>query len=1175
MRIQRLDLIRYGCFTEVSIDFPVGDTDLHVIVGPNEAGKSTVMSAVEDLLFGIPARSALNFAHSYQDMRIGATLESNGTSLAVQRRKGIKKTLLAADGVPFPHGESVLAPFIRDADRSRLERMFSLDHARLRKGGREILDAKGDVGEALFSAGSGFADLRKRRRELDAEANDLWSKRRSAKRRFYIADDLRKDAEAELRQHTVSARKWHELKAREETCRRASKDLRSELEAREADLRKLVRIRRLKRFVDERIELEEEIRNLGRISQIPRNASQTLQEAESERLVADRQIDVLAGDIQRADTERKGLRWDESVLLRADKIDRVYDRWIQVQKSRIDLPKREAELRFEVQRLRRLGRELGWTDRNAPDLLARIPPRSAVRRARALLTERTSQLAHIRSTRSALEESESRLAESQRRLDEIKAPADVSRLSAVVSAKKTDFGDIGSQVRSAETEFANAQEEVQAAFSRLHPKPDTPEAADTLVTPSKEEVQSHRDRRLQLDKQLADCRDSLRSAETKLAQLKSRRDRIQREERPVSRKDVLDLRESRDAGWDLVRRKHILGQTVPEQETRRFAGGAASLADAYEDAVRAADRAVDRSVATASATARLEEVDLQIERASEEVGTLTDKLRHRSGDSELLDREWREMWSDAPFTALRPDAMLSWLDSRDSLRRLMTRRSEFHLRLNKLRMDEQGAIKSVVAELRALGIDPAPMQAKGLLALLELASGEQQRHETRRETRASLETGLRQGTEEVARKRKEARRAESAEREWQGRWSKAARSLGLATGADPDSAETQISVIDEMRLVQAEIANLQDKRIRLMRRDIADFERELRRVVVSVAPDLASQDPDDVVPELRKRLEHSRQACKDAETKDKAIAGLKERLQHQQDAKRRAQDRILSLQGAAGVETIDGLRLEIDKAERAGQCESKLSQVTHTLKRDGDGLSVRQMQQECRGVDLDKAASREKDLRAEIEDLRKGQLEARDNLREAREQFATVGGNDVAAVAESARQNALAEISEVAAQYVRARSASLVLRWAIERNRREKQGPMLKRAGELFSELTLHSFEALEVDFDDKDRTRLVGRRPDGKRVRVKGMSSGSADQLYLALRAAALEHYLEDAQPLPFIADDLFINFDDQRSGAGFRVLARLAQKCQVIYFTHHEHLAEVARRAVHSKFRIWSMGA
>lgn len=77
-------------------------------------------------------------------------------------------------------------------------------------------------------------------------------------------------------------------------------------------------------------------------------------------------------------------------------------------------------------------------------------------------------------------------------------------------------------------------------------------------------------------------------------------------------------------------------------------------------------------------------------------------------------------------------------------------------------------------------------------------------------------------------------------------------------------------------------------------------------------------------------------------------------------------------------------------------------------------------------------------------------------------------------------------------------------------------------------------------------------------------MSEGTVDQLYLAVRIAALEQYLENAPGLPFVADDLFVNFDDERAEAGFRALGHLARKCQVIFLTHHEHLANIAQAAL-----------
>ena len=93
---------------------------------------------------------------------------------------------------------------------------------------------------------------------------------------------------------------------------------------------------------------------------------------------------------------------------------------------------------------------------------------------------------------------------------------------------------------------------------------------------------------------------------------------------------------------------------------------------------------------------------------------------------------------------------------------------------------------------------------------------------------------------------------------------------------------------------------------------------------------------------------------------------------------------------------------------------------------------------------------------------------------------------------------------------------------------------------------------------------RLIGIRQDGEQVDVAGMSEGSRDQLYLALRLAALELQVEQGLNIPLIADDLFINFDDRRTAAGLKVLGELSRKMQVVFLTHHDHLVPLAREVL-----------
>ena len=73
-------------------------------------------------------------------------------------------------------------------------------------------------------------------------------------------------------------------------------------------------------------------------------------------------------------------------------------------------------------------------------------------------------------------------------------------------------------------------------------------------------------------------------------------------------------------------------------------------------------------------------------------------------------------------------------------------------------------------------------------------------------------------------------------------------------------------------------------------------------------------------------------------------------------------------------------------------------------------------------------------------------------------------------------------------------------------------------------------------------------------------MSQGARDQLFLALRLAAIAEHLQEREAVPIVIDDLLVQFDDARAAATLEVLAELARRTQVLFFTHHGHLCELA---------------
>ena len=101
------------------------------------------------------------------------------------------------------------------------------------------------------------------------------------------------------------------------------------------------------------------------------------------------------------------------------------------------------------------------------------------------------------------------------------------------------------------------------------------------------------------------------------------------------------------------------------------------------------------------------------------------------------------------------------------------------------------------------------------------------------------------------------------------------------------------------------------------------------------------------------------------------------------------------------------------------------------------------------------------------------------------------------------------------------------------------------------------------MDYNE-DKQILKAVRSEGERLAMDQLSTGRRDQPFLALRLAAIEGHLDNAEPLPVIVHDILIQFDDQASAATFKVLADLSKRTQVLFLTHHTHLLNVVETAI-----------
>ncbi len=1163
MRLRRLDLVRYGRFTDQSLDLPAAGRDLHVIFGPNEAGKSTALAAIEDLLFGIPARSPYNFLHDYGSLRIGAVIEHGGESLEVMRRKGRKDTLLGPDGIPQAGGEGVLNPCLAGADRPFFERMYSLDHVRLRVGGQEILDARNDVGQTLFSAGAGIVGLRSRLEGLEKEADHLWGFRHARHRRFYVARDRLRQAEEEVRAQTVTVGRWQELKRAHDQAERVHAGIDARIRAASVERSRLGRIRRVLRGVRRKQECDAQLAALDGVPVLPEDAAATVAGVEREEAAAESRAALLEEQLTGARRELEALPVDERLLLRAADIGQLHERRIEIRGEKADLPKREAELVAAHEALRANAVELGWDETEAEPLMARIPARTRVRAVRALLGERGKLEGEVVSEVRRLQEAREALAALQAKLEQAGEPADASRLAVAVRTVR-ERGDLAGRIRAAEKALEDARERVRRRLQALDPGGLDDAALAALRVPPAAAVQQQRERGQDWERRRQAVRQEAEAAGQELDLAVSARERAVRGDRVVTLEELENARRRRDALWSLIKTVHVEGGAVADADVRGLEADPGELPRAFEPAVARADELADRRFDRAEAAGRLAELDRKIGELEARRRLQREQEARLAEEGGRLEAEWTAAWQAAPFRPGSPAAMLEWMEARQAVLDAVAERVEAESALALLRVEAREAREQITGELAAAGAGEAVRETDGLSVILERAAEVQRRCEAEADRKQQLEADAARAEREVEHRERELAAAEGAWSRWQESWAAALDQVGLARDPVPEAVVAQIEVIDQMRETAGHARSLRHDRINKIRRDLADFEREVGALVRDLDPELLGQPAEDAVLELEQRLAAARRVQalrqKKAEEVDRLAAAVAELA----GKRRERMAAVAHLKAAARAETRTALMAAIDRSDQWRVLDRERKDILGRLEQDGDGKSVEELVEECTGAAMDEVGAQEQSVEAALEDLRGQQTAAAEERSRARAEFLAVGGKDAAARAAANRQEALAEMRHTAERYVRVKTAATLLRWAIDRYRHEKQAPLLRRAGSLFAALTGGAFRNLRVEYDDQDRAGLLAVRPDQRTVPVDGMSTGTADQLYLALRVASVEDYLERGNALPFVADDLFINFDDDRAAAGLTLLGDLSQSTQVLFFTHHRHLVDLAQRVL-----------
>lgn len=1161
MRLLRLDLTRFGHFTDERLDLSAPGT--HVVVGHNEAGKTTAMAAIEQLLYGIPVRTNHAFVHEMRDLRLAALLAGHdGATLDIVRVKKQANTLQDPTGDPI--ADDVLATLLHDVTRDVFTSLFAIGHEEIVDGGKALLDSDGEIGRALFSASRKTTDLTAVLRRLDDRAGELF-KHSGTRPELNAALKNYKDAATEAKQLSMSASTVVELDTRLQAAQAAhdtTANERQELAVRKALLQQTRAARpklvALEAHLAERARLEAEgplvdVKLRARLD----DATTRRQEGESAQRAAHTAI-------ARLDDKLAGLTVDTVLLTQQERIERLTRHIGGYDLDQEELPGLESKVAA-------LGRELG-------QLRKKLPGRCPLdERGRSALTvdqqERIVRLAAVRSgldadhehAADAASDAANGLEERRAALAELDEPADVSTLVEVIARIRRD-GDLEAKRTELARTLVDLEAELASRLAALGLTAVDSRAVDAVAVPSLELIRRSRVDFDTRDAAIARLDELIGADDSQLTAVTGELAQLLRSGEPPTTDDLADSRAHRDEGWRLVRRAWLDG--VHDAVHDDAAGTAWStgrpLPDAYESAVAEADDIADRLRREAEAVERRASLEARI-------ATLRDDLaERRSTRGELAAArdsagiEWAARWEPHGVEPGDPAEMEDWYDDFRVCAQQSTQVRDHDGQIADLDTTIIRHRADLTASLIAAGEAADP--ALSLQGLLDHADRFAIDADVSAQRFRSATTAVRDAEGLVTRRNTALATTERAIDSWTGQWAGAVTPIGLTAEASTSEANAVLGHLEAIDDRGQAHDDLHDRIVELERRstEFTDGVTAVREAL-HADTDLADTDPASAVKILGRRLDQARAEAsrlsvttEERETQERAAAEADQLVAD-------AEATIGDLVESAGLPDEAALVAAISRSETFADLADQIRELEAEL-RSQTGKSVDQITAEAADLDGVAIEPEIEQLDLQLEVIDESIKEQQTDIGALKNERARLDSSGAAADRMTQAQQSLAEVVDRAEEYVRTVLAKRLLEEQVARYRDEHQGPLLHRARELFADLTLGRYTGLDTDTDDKGTPLLLARTADDRLLPISALSTGTRDQLYLALRLAALEQFMARRGPLPLVLDDLFVHFDDERTKAGLRVLDHLAHTTQVLLFTHHSQVAAQATEVIDS---------
>lgn len=1147
MRLRRLDLVRYGKFTDKTIDFgqrPQQGPDLHIVFGLNEAGKSTALSGYLDLLFGIEERSRYNFLHEYGAMRVGGVLELSGEEQVFARTKQRNNSLFNEVGQPV--GEVALSAHLAGLSRDAYTTMFSLDDETLEAGGRAILESRGDLGKLLFTASAGLGHASDTLSALETDADKIH--RRQAQN-TEIALLKKRLAELKAARDAIDtlASTYESLESERSNAKEQYDRSVSERAALTGRLGIISRLLRAFPILRE-IELKK-----AQLAELPDLVAPALkwtgcvaEMIEDDASLRTRQS-AIADELERVHGRIGSIELDEQILAVSERVRAMADAKARYISAGLDLPARKTELQILDNAVASCLSALGRSFETDPEKL--LVPAATVGALRNLLEQRSGVMTSLRVARDEASASFDALQAARERIGEEPAVPAPARARVMASLSKARESGHLREIRAArEIEDENAAL-WEAALRRLLPwTGDAPSLSGTSV-PSTSQVSAWKGRSAELTKAKAVLATRIAEHEDLKALLSSRLEAFRSSADVPDDETAAAIRRDRDEAWKR-HRGELVGETADQFAlalARDDAAGVGRLTNAH---VLAEMRAARQRLAETEAVLTRAHGAIDANRydgeamVAEVVAAARDLLALKP---EVPAERLIELIEER--TAARKDALEAWAKI-DLARKRAERAND----------DGAATLLGLAGALESVGIAPnAGDSLETAIAIAEQFLARQTRLDAER---AEAFRTVNAKEEELATRRRAVELAERHEQDWLHAVAETVRGTWLEGSV---SIPGLGSVLDQLGLLSKSLQDREALQLRVdkMQADRANFIVEVANAAIEVNHTVDDDDPAQLVVALQQRLELADRARENKASlviELERLKNIKESLEQEAVAHEQKKSEVLEI---FAVETLAEV---IERDEQLRERDRLGGQMIELEQKLCIELAVENTSQALAALDslaphfLEVEKAEIERRLADFDVLIEAQLV---RLTRAADRLETIGGDSAVARIDAERRTILLDIEEKAVRFIELKLGIMAAANALRLYRERHRSSMMARASDAFALMTKGQYSGLTTQ-PVKGGEVLIAMQRDGQSKVADALSKGARFQLYLALRLAGYYEFAQVRSSVPFIADDIMETFDHVRSEEVFRLFGEMARTGQVIYLTHHHHLCEIAREVV-----------